>query len=186
MQVQVKVGDLGMARHVVPPVAEDAHLPQHSPATTPSATQPFPPLAAAGGGGRKGQADELLLRKPMHTMSGAATAINSSSGISGTSVPKGPAFRTFTPGVVGTITYTAPEVLGVLDDHLPDAQQAAGQPSVEQVLKVSVDRLPTITPCSMQTCCCLCHTPPAGSECPFWAKQHLLALGDTVPALVNT
>lgn len=38
--------------------------------------------------------------------------------------------RTFTPGIVGTIMYTAPEVLGVLDEP----QQ---QPSVETVLKVS-------------------------------------------------
>jgi hypothetical protein len=46
--------------------------------------------------------------------------------------PKEPAVRTFTPGIVGTIMYTAPEVLGVLDEP----QQ---QPSVETVLKVGQD-----------------------------------------------
>ena len=43
--------------------------------------------------------------------------------------------RTFTPGIVGTISYTAPEVLGVLEDQQQQQQQQQ-QPSVEEVLKV--------------------------------------------------
>lgn len=103
---QMKIGDLGMARFVLPPPPPASKAPAGASAA--AATMPR----------------ESRRRSPQHSAEGGAN--------SGANTPKGPAVRTFTPGVVGTITYTAPEVLGVLDEP----QQQQQQPSVEQVLKV--------------------------------------------------
>lgn len=93
--VQMKIGDLGMAKHVLPT------LPPSSRSTSP---------------GR-------MLLAAQHSGAGAL-GWSSAPG-----TPKAPAARTFTPGVVGTIRYTAPEVLGLLDEPQE-------QPSVETMLKV--------------------------------------------------
>lgn len=104
----MKIGDLGMARHVFPP-------------------------APASSSSTPGRSPSPLHQDPLAAMRAAAAALSPQhSGLcSGASTPKGscPAVRTFTPGVIGTIAYSAPEVLGVLDEP----QQ---QPEVETVLKV--------------------------------------------------
>jgi hypothetical protein len=100
----------------------------------------FPPAPASSNSG----GISPLRQDPLAAMRAAAAALSPQpSGLglalpagSGPSTPTGagcPAARTFTPGVVGTITYSAPEVLGVLDEP----QQ---QPEVETVLKVGSDR----------------------------------------------
>lgn len=103
--LQMKIGDLGMARHVFPPAPANS-----------SSRSPYP-----------------LRQDPLAAVRAAAAALSPQhSGYnSGASTPQGssPARRTFTPGIVGTITYSAPEVLGVLDE--PEQQ-----PEVETVLKV--------------------------------------------------
>ena len=93
--VQMKIADLGMARHVLPP----------------------PPASSLPG---------------RHLLGAQAGSPLASRGGSVVSTPKAPAARTFTPGIVGTITYSAPEVLGVLEEE-PHQQQ---QPGVDTVLKV--------------------------------------------------
>lgn len=105
----MKVGDLGMARHVFPP------LPSNSNTTRSRSPSPLrqDPLAAV----------KAAARSPQHSHGGG------SGFSSGASTPRGPATRTFTPGIVGTITYSAPEVLGVLEEPKQ-------QPDVETVLKV--------------------------------------------------
>lgn len=96
--VQMKIADLGMARHVLPP----------------------PP------------ASNLPVSPGRHLLGAQAGSPLASRGGSVVGTPNAPAARTFTPGIVGTITYSAPEVLGVLEEE-PTQQQ---QPGVDTVLKV--------------------------------------------------
>lgn len=158
--LQMKVGDLGMARHVLPPSPpapskqSAADTPRGSSAaagspwqsqgiasgtsTAPTAAgallqqqgsmpgTPKGPAAAAGVLQQQGSASGTP-KGPAAAVAAAGVLLQQGSA---PGTPKGPpAVRTFTPGIVGTIMYTAPEVLGVLDEP----QQ---QLSVETVLKV--------------------------------------------------
>jgi serine/threonine protein kinase len=107
----VKIGDLGMARQVLPPPPPACSL----------ASQDLAHAGLSSASGSSGSAGRHYC--PQQQLLPAS---------SGPATPKASAARTFTPGVVGTITYTAPEVLGVMDE----LQQREAQDSVETVLKV--------------------------------------------------
>jgi serine/threonine protein kinase len=111
---QMKIGDLGMARFVFPTSPASSASRSRSP--SPLRCDPVVAVKAAA-------------RSPQHSH-GGSSGYSSSPG-----TPKAPAARTFTPGIVGTITYTAPEVLGVLDEPQE-------QPDVEAVLKVCPTQAP--------------------------------------------
>lgn len=100
--LQLKICDFGMARHVLPPAV-----------VTPS-LRSVAQLSSAGAA----------------EAGGSHSRPHSNGGASGCATPKVPAVRTFTPGVVGTISYTAPEVLGVLEE-------SSQHPPVAEVLAVS-------------------------------------------------
>ncbi|KAI8475778.1 MAG: hypothetical protein J3K34DRAFT_480500 [Monoraphidium minutum] len=112
----MKVADFGMSRHVFPPPPD---LPPRPPGGRGS--------ASSSSGGSAGSAAGA---PPAYRNSGSSSGGGSRGG-SGAGVGSGgAAARTLTPGVVGTATYSAPEIL---DEQLqrPDAP-------VERILKADV------------------------------------------------
>jgi len=122
--LQLKIGDFGMARQVLPP----------PPTTTTSTSRTSSPMAhTAPGAAAAATAVMSARRSPQNSHNGGCGG-GANSAPNTPKAPQGPAARTFTPGIVGTITYTAPEVLGVMEEQEQQQQQ---QPSVEHILKVS-------------------------------------------------
>lgn len=132
-----------MARQVLPPPPTTTTTSSTSRTPSPMAHTAPGPAAAAAMSAR---------RSPQNSHNGGCGG-GFNSGPNTPRAPQGPAARTFTPGIVGTITYTAPEVLGVMEE-----QEQQQQPSVGHILKVSKQDLTRLLKLKFLCVhCCLAH-----------------------------